>query len=180
MRDRSYFNHVALVAAATVLVAGVAGIVLAPGGGPVSSGHATTFVNLTISIDPANGLPRFTPANFTVAPGRVVVTIVDLDAVARWAGCTCRVTGTVGGVEYVNGTAVSVVPAGNVAHTFTVPSLGLNIIVPGQSVVRFSFETGAPGSFPWMCVAPCGAGADPYTTAPMGVPGYMAGTIQVA
>ena len=181
MKDRSYFNHVALLTAATVLVAGVAGIAFDPGVPPVAGGgHATTFVNLTIALDAANGFPRFTPANFTVAPGRVVVTIEDQDAVAQWTGCTCNVTGTLGGVEYVNGTAWSSVRAANVAHTFTVPSLGLNVLIPGQSVVQFSFETATAGSLAWMCIAPCGAGSDPYTSPPMGVPGYIAGTILVA
>ncbi|MCI4317023.1 MAG: DoxX family protein [Thermoplasmata archaeon] len=148
-----------------------------------ASGTSTTgpvsFVNLSVSVDPVNGWPQYTPANFTIPVGRVVITIVDHDAPMNWTGCPCPVSGTVGGMEMINGTAVSLVPAANVAHSFNIPVAGVQVLSPGLSVVQFSVDFTRSGPYLWYCIVPCGVGADPYSTAPMGVSGYMAGTITV-
>lgn len=137
------------------------------------------FVNLTVTIDPQNGWPRFSPANFTVPHGRIVFTIVDHDLPMNWTACPCPVHGTVNGMEAINGTGVSVVSSGNVAHTFNIPVLGLQILSPGQSVVQFTVDILGGGRYIWYCFAPCGTGGDPYNSAPMDVPGYMTGTMTV-
>lgn len=181
MRDQTFFNWIATASAVVVMVAGLAGMVLAPGSGPtVRHTATTTYVNLTIALDRSSGLPRFSPANFTVGVGRVVITIFDRDLAASWAGCPCTVAGTEGGVEQVNGTPLSHLDPSNVAHTFTVGSLGLNVLSPGGSTVEFAFDVTGAGTYVWECLAPCGEGSDPYTGAPMGVAGYMSGTITVA
>ncbi|EQD42379.1 hypothetical protein B1B_14079, partial [mine drainage metagenome] len=110
---------------------------------------------------------------------RVVFTITDRDAPMNWSGCPCSVGGTLGGIEYINGTSVGRVPSSNVAHTFNIPDLGVQVLSPGQSVVQFTVDFTHAGTFAWMCMAPCGAGADPYTSPPMGTPGYMTGTLTV-
>lgn len=138
-----------------------------------------TFLNLSVVIDAVTGLPRYVPANFTVPLGELTVTIADHDAVAAWASCPCRVQGSVGDLELLNGSPVASVPTSNVAHTFSVPQLGLSIFSPGESVVSFTVWLNETGSFEWLCLAPCGQG-DPYTGPPMGVPGYMVGTLTVA
>ncbi len=51
--------------------------------------------------------------------------------------------------------------------------------LPGLSVIRFTVDLINPGSFGWFCVVPCGAGANPYSSPPMGVPGYMTGTMTI-
>ncbi|EQD62823.1 hypothetical protein B1A_09406, partial [mine drainage metagenome] len=148
----------------------------APGASTPTTAPAHLY--LAIVINPENGMPQYTPANFTVPTGLVVVTINDTDSPMNWSGCLCRVQGTVHGVEYLNQTPYALFPSTNVAHTFTVPALGLNVPSPGQSVVTFTLDLLNPGEFTWFCMAPCGShGA---TGAPMGTPGYMTGTMTVA
>jgi len=151
------------------------GTTSSPGGpGPVA------YENLTVSLNPGNGWPQYTPANFTVPAGRVVFTITDLDSSMNWTQCPCVVSGTDNNVELVNGTATHVVPSSDVAHSFNIPNLGLAVYSPGQSVVKFTVDLVNAGTFVWFCVVPCGAGANPYTTPPMGTPGYMTGTMTVS
>jgi len=82
-------------------------------------------------------------------------------------------------VEYINGTPVGRVPATNVAHTFNIPALGLQALTPGQSTVQFTIDVLHTGQYTWYCFAPCGTGANPYNTPPMGTTGYMTGTMTV-
>lgn len=137
------------------------------------------YENLTINLNSSNGWPYFTPANFTIPTGLTVFTIIDNDMPMEWSACLCEVHGTVRGIETINGTNVSGVSASNVAHSFVVPNLGIAVYSPGQSVVRFTVDITNPGTFIWLCTAPCGAGSDPYSTPPMGTPGYMTGTMTV-
>ena len=150
----------------------------ASSGPPLVSGPVQ-YVNLSINIDPNNGWPQYSPANFTIQPGTIVVTIVDNDSPMYWDGCPCSVTGTVGGVERVNGSVYDVVPPTNVAHSFNVPDLNLAVYSPGGNTTQFTVDITRTGEFVWLCVVPCGTGTDPYNTPPMGVPGFMTGTIRV-
>jgi uncharacterized membrane protein YphA (DoxX/SURF4 family) len=140
---------------------------------------AVSYENLTVILNPNNGWPQYLPANFSVPTGTVVFTITDYDSPMNWTPCTCVVTGTDRNVELVNGTPVHFVSTDNVAHTFNVPNLGLAVYSPGLSVVQFTVDLINPGTFTWYCLAPCGTGTDPYTTPPMGVAGYMTGTMTV-
>jgi hypothetical protein len=137
------------------------------------------YVNLTISINPLNGWPQYSPANFSVPAGTVVFTITDQDSPMNFTPCPCVVTGTERSIELINGTPVHFVSSSNVAHSFGIPNLGLNVYSPGLSVVQFTVDLINPGSFEWFCFVPCGAGPDPYSTPPMGVAGYMTGTMTV-
>jgi hypothetical protein len=191
MEDRTFFNSVALVAAAIVLVSfgvGYLGSALAPRATPSGPGTGTaapgsgapTVIYLTINANPITGTPQYTPANFTVPRGTVQFVITNYDVGDNWSGCTCRVSGTVGNVEQINGVTYSEVPSSDVSHTFTIPSLGENVAVPGESTVTFAIQFTSGGYFTWLCNAPCGAGDNPATTDPMGEAGFMAGTITVA
>jgi hypothetical protein len=146
-------------------------------GSPLPTGP-TTYENLSINIAP-NGWPQYTPANFTLHEGLVEFTIVDNDSPMNWSGCPCAVQGTVGGVEYINGTPIHIVSPDNVAHSFNVPDLNLAVYTPGGTTLRFTVDITRTGEFVWFCVVPCGTGADGYTTPPMGVPGFMTGSITV-
>lgn len=137
------------------------------------------YVNLTVSLNATTGWPQYAPANFSVAPGLIEFTITDRDAPMNWSRCPCPVAGTIGGVEYINGSPYARVPAANVAHTFNVPQLGVQVLSPGGSVVQFEIDVTQAGDYTWFCLAPCGAGSDPYSTPPMGVPGYMTGTMTI-
>lgn len=143
--------------------------------GGSSSGPVDMYI--TIQINPVTQWPQYSPANFSVPLGVVDFTIVNYDIPANFTGCQCNVTGTIGGVEEVNGTTYSLVPSSNVAHTFTVPALGINILNPGLSTITFAVDFATAGTYTWLCMMPCGSNG--YTGAPMGVPGYMTGTITV-
>jgi hypothetical protein len=182
MKDETYFNLVGVIMALAVVIGfGVAAFtgVLGSNGpsGSASPPAQTSYVNLTIELNNTTGAPQYLPANFTVPTGTVVVTIVDGDVAGSWPGCACQVTGTVGGTETVNGSAVSSVNSSNVAHTFSIPSLGLNVLSPGGSTVQFTMYVTTSGDYTWWCMAPCGS--DGYSGFPMDVPGYMTGTMSV-
>lgn len=152
---------------------------VSPSTGSGAANGPVHYVNLTIVLNGTNGWPQYVPANFTVPVGIALFTITDQDAPVNWSACDCVVRGTIGGTELFNNTTVRTVPSTNVAHTFTVPPLGLNVLSPGNATIQFRVNLQGPGSFTWFCLAPCGAGSDPYGTAPMGVPGYMSGTMTV-
>ncbi len=180
MKDSEWFTSVALVAALLIVVTGGIAASTAGSSGPSAPPVAATvsYLNLTIQINGTTGMPQYTPANFSVPRGEVIVRIVDQDFPASWPGCSCNVTGTQGNVESVNGSApTSSLSWSNVAHTFSVPSLGINVLSPAQSTVTFALWLNQTGSYPWMCEDPCGSNG--YTGAPMGMPGYMAGTMTV-
>ena len=90
-----------------------------------------------------------------------------------------------GGTETVNGKPVSSVGNGQLAHTFTIPSLGINAPLPvasmnGPTTVRFTFRAPAvPGTYQWLCVTPCGTG--PYgISGAMNSNGWMRGQLIVS
>jgi hypothetical protein len=178
MADQNFFNVTTAIVLLLVFVVG--GLALSAEGtgspAPTAPG-AVSYLNLTIDLNATTGWPQYSPANFTVAAGEVRVTITDHDAAMPWPGCTCNVTGTVGGLETINDTSVSELSSSNIAHSFDVPSLGINVLSPGGSVVAFTLFLNQSGTFTWFCEAPCGA--DGYTGAPMGVSGYMTGTMSV-
>ena len=114
-----------------------------------------------------------------------------------------KVTGTIGGVEYVNGQPVSELNSWsgcNVQHTFTMAGLGINVPIASpttlkennnlcgtspctsgpRQVVTFSFMTPAKGgTFRWQCIVPCGGGYLDGNGGPMATPGYMSGQMEV-
>jgi hypothetical protein len=139
---------------------------------------------------------------FTLPAGsKIDMTILAYD------GCTPlrnqvfgHVTGTAGGVAYVNGKPVSNINSWsgcNVGHTFSIPQLGVNVPMATPSVtatlcgtspctsgpkevVQFSFNTPrAGGSFLWQCRVPCGGGFLDGFGGPMQTIGFMTGTITV-
>jgi hypothetical protein len=137
------------------------------------------YLYLTIAINPVNGDPQYSPANFSVPRGEVQVIINNYDAGEPWLGCACTVTGTAGNLEYVNGTPAHTIDPQAVSHTFTIPSLGLNVVLPPTSVVTFTLWANQTGTYQWLCMMPCGAGDDPSSSPPMGDAGWMAGALTV-
>lgn len=138
--------------------------------------------------------PAYIPSAFTIpAHSRVDFTITNFDgATPLPSDIFAKVSGTVGNVISVEpltvtdpnasgkATSVAQVDPKQVGHTFTAPGLGnLNVPVLGTSRVRFAIDTGAPGTFAWQCLDPCGSGPD-GTGGGMKAEGYMRGTITVA
>ena len=99
-----------------------------------------------------------------------------------------KVLGTIGGSETINGKTASSLANKDVSHTFTVPSIGLNLVIPvatsskrdgiQPAVVTATFETSKTGTFAWHCYAPCGSGSDGMG-GPMVMAGYMTGDVVI-
>jgi heme/copper-type cytochrome/quinol oxidase subunit 2 len=71
-------------------------------------------------------------------------------------------------LSYVQG---QMVPLLAVGHTFTVPALGVNIPIPPDTIITFTYTFSKPGVYEYLCEIPCGGG--------MGRPGYMVGYVIV-
>lgn len=188
---------VAIAVAAAVTLLTVLAIVGAPGPSSVSqAGRSTTPDGVLLDIlpvrpgGPAENYAAYTPSTMVSAPADSLVSVTirnfDLDATPLPAGSPyVRVQGTVGGVAYADGVAYSSLALMNVAHTFTVPALGLNVPIPGHSSTRkryvtvtFQMRTGKAGAYAWRCFAPCGDGPDGQAGA-MADDLYMRGTLVV-
>ena len=103
-----------------------------------------------------------------------------------------KVTGTVGNNMYtINSTVasmsdpsmqwgknVSSVPVDTLAQTFSIPSLGINVPVPGGDMVTTYLYFNETGVFTWLCLTPCGLGPSGGNGA-MTAPGWMQGQINV-
>ncbi len=103
-----------------------------------------------------------------------------------------KVTGTVGGTVYlVNGTSaagmdtsqhwgqnVTSVPGAMLAHTFSIPQLGINIPVVGGDLEIAYLSLNQTGTFQWICLTPCGFGPTGMQGA-MSAPGWMEGQVTV-
>jgi len=178
------------------VVAGIAGGVRAAADQLTSAkapvvDHATVTESMQIEtgkMDGHPGWPRYTNRSLTVREGETVtlrITSFD-DGTAPLTGAQMMydaVQGTVGGIETVDGKAVSSVPNADVAHTFTVVGLGLNMPVPaaptgGSVTVVARFVAERAGTFVWQCYAPCGSGENSMG-GPMSTMGWMEGTVRV-
>jgi heme/copper-type cytochrome/quinol oxidase subunit 2 len=130
---------------------------------------------------------------FLPAHTLIQLTIVSYDTPT--AGSTDmegKVTGTVGGTVYlVNGTTamgmnvsqrygqnVTSVPGAMLAHTFSIPALGINIPVVGGDLEIAYLRIDQTGTFQWLCLTPCGFGPTGVQGA-MSTPGWMEGQVTV-
>ena len=141
---------------------------------------------ITGKMDGKKGWPEFAPAFWSVPQNSKVELIIHSydDGGAGVTGPNLNVKGTIGNVEYVDGKAVKGFGKNNVAHTITIPQLGLNIPIPPRSakekfvtVVAY-FNVAKPGNYTWQCMAQCGSGASGWGGA-MSTPGWMKGTLNV-
>ena len=134
--------------------------------------------------------PMYTPDANLVVPAHTLVTVTIIN---RDLGDTTMspnspyalVTSVTDGMARVDGSPYSKLDPAKVAHTFTIPRMGVNVPIPGDSAtgqssltVTFSFMTGADGVFDWRCMDPCGNGPSGWE-GPMATPGQMMGTLTV-
>ena len=96
-----------------------------------------------------------------------------------------KVQGTVGNIALAEGNIYSALPISKVAHTFSIPQLGINVPIPGDapkganySSVTFTFHIDKAGTYVFRCFDPCGTGASGWM-GPMLTKGYMVGTLTV-
>lgn len=108
--------------------------------------------------------PAFSPGDVRVSAGRtVVLTIKEYDDMATALPDGSPYNKVMGGTEVANGKAVTTVSNNQIAHTITIPSLGINIPLPkapegGVTTVTFTFKAPAAGTYKWFCLTPCGNG----------------------
>jgi hypothetical protein len=151
----------------------------------------TATLNLTILATKAgtNDGPAFSNTDITLPAHAIIhVTIDDQDPGDTDMPGTSpflTVTGTDGNTATIDGVPYAALDAKKVAHTFTIPRLGLNVPLPGDApaghkdnIVTFTFRTGAPGTYVFQCFDPCGSGASGME-GPMASMGYMMGHVTI-
>ncbi len=172
-------------------------LVSRPGPAPAGATVTESMRIETGAMDGHPGWPLYTSATGALLPGVawtvhqdgiVVIKITSYDdGTAPLMGVQAQlydhVRGTLGGTELVDGKTVAWVPNQQIAHTFTVPALGLNLPVPaaptgGTVTVVARFTPERAGVFVWQCYAPCGS-ADSGMGGPMSTMGFMEGKVRV-
>jgi nitrous oxide reductase len=71
-------------------------------------------------------------------------------------------------VQYTQGETISHLA---ISHNLAIPDLQVNIPIPPDTMVVFTYTFSTPGVYSYLCTTPCGAG--------MGLAGYMNGYIIV-
>ena len=85
-------------------------------------------------------------------------------------------TMTSSGIQVRGAETVGSLPAGEISHTFTIPSLGINVPVGTSSTEVVYFTVESSGTYAWFCMTACGGGADGLSGA-MSTPGWMTGSL---
>jgi hypothetical protein len=169
--------------------------------GVVGTGAHPTWVSYQVQT-PKTGKWVHTTLWQLPAHTRIDVTIYQFDSGSplrnqQWG----RVTGTIGGEARLDGKTFRVLNAyqQTVGHTFTVPSLGINVPLRGNKTtqkgfctrgpcspttnlhhtITFSFTTPGPGNYHFQCFIPCGAGRYAGNGTAMQTLGYMGGFLEV-
>ncbi len=108
--------------------------------------------------------PAFAPSELSVPAGAtVVLTVKEYDPGNTALAENSPYNAVQGGTETVDGNAVTSVANDQIAHTITIPQLGINIPLPkapdkGFTTIVFTFKApSAAGSYEWKCMTPCGA-----------------------
>jgi hypothetical protein len=71
-------------------------------------------------------------------------------------------------LQYTQGQTISKLP---ISHTFSIADLQVNIPIPADTMVVFTYTFSTPGVYTYICTTPCGPG--------MGLRGYMLGYVIV-
>ena len=168
---------------------------LARGISPVALAASATTRHVALDIMPAKpggpaaNWPAYIASTPLTVPANTVVTVTirnfDLgDAALVSDSPLAKVQGTINGAASVDGQQYRALDAAKVAHTFTIPQLGLNVPIPGDApnnasylTITFSFRTGSAGTYTFQCFAPCGT--DNGFGGPMASMAYMKGTLTV-
>ncbi len=151
--------------------------------------HLTIIAPMTMADNTTMG-PMYIPTTTLTAPAHTLVTMTiinqDLgDTPLPPNSPYSTVTGVTNDTAQVDGMPYTQLDTTKVAHTFTIPELGVNVPIPGDSAtgqssltVTFTFITGSAGTFVWRCMDPCGTGPSGWA-GPMAMPGQMMGTLTV-
>ena len=133
---------------------------------------ANTLIKLTI-VNYDDGNASLTSDQYANVQGTIngTMTFANNDNVNSSQGAN--------GIVLNGGETVAEVSPDLIAHTFTIPTLNLNIPVPVNSTVMAYFRTGTAGTYAWYCETACGAGSSGLLGA-MDEPGWMTGKVKVA
>jgi heme/copper-type cytochrome/quinol oxidase subunit 2 len=159
----------------------------------MDTGWNSTMAQPQFTVLGPNGLQS--SANIPL-PAHTLIQLTIISYDTPTAGSTDqegKVMGTVGGVVYmINGTTamgtsvtppygtnVTSVPGDMLAHTFTIQQLGINIPVVGGNTAIAYLYLNETGTFPWVCLTPCGFGPTGMQGA-MSTPGWMEGNVTVS
>lgn len=152
-----------------------------------------TSINLTIVAQKPGGSidgPAYIPNTNLAVPAHSLVTITIVnndpgDTALPDNSPFTKVQGVVGGAALFDGTPYTYLSPDKVAHTFTIPGLGVSVPIPGDIPaghkgisVTFTVQTGAAGLYYWQCMDPCGSDPNGWG-GPMSATGYMRGAFTV-
>ena len=174
-----------LFAAVYGVAVGSAGRAAPSPAAPIGTGPDYVYlsINANPDISPSTA-DQYEPANFTVPSHTLLIfEITNYDTGENPVSpAFARVNGTLGSSAFLNGSSAGVhlMPAGQVAHTFSFvrgPYAGFNVpvLAAGNSTpttVLFSVYFNDTGSFIWNCMAPCDSWSMAHS-------GYMTGTMTV-
>lgn len=140
---------------------------------------ANRLINLTIiNYDDGPAAPLGPPNATSLSYYNVSGTVGDVMQIVNNTNVNSSQPST-GNISISGGETVSNLPEGGASHTFTVPSLNLNIPIPPSSVIHAQLYITHTGNFYWQCEAPCGSGVDGWGGA-MATAGWMTGTVVVS
>ena len=117
--------------------------------------------------------PAMAPSDVTFAKGdNVVLTIKEYDDAPTALPAGSPYNAVAGGTMTLDGVAATTVSNENIAHTFSIPALGINVPLSKApegkfSTTVFTFKVDKAGTYTWRCFTPCGGD-------PKGMGGSMA------
>ena len=129
--------------------------------------------------------PAMAPSDLTFAKGdTVVLTIKEYDSAPTALPAGSPYNAVAGGTMTLDGAAATTVSNENIAHTFSIPDLGINVPLAKApegkfSTTVFTFKVDKAGTFTWRCFTPCGG--DPKGMGgSMATKGWMQGNVIVS
>lgn len=133
---------------------------------------AHRLIKLTI-INYDDGPADLTSPQYATVSGTQnnTVTVISNDVVNSSQGPS--------GIQIKGVQNVTSMSADNIAHTFTIPQLGINIPVEPSSTVVAYLTINQTGTFSWFCQTACGSG-DTGLEGAMSTPGWMTGSAVVS
>ena len=106
--------------------------------------------------------PAMAPSDLKFAKGdNVVLTIKEYDDAPTALPDGSAYNAVAGGTMTVDGVAKTAVANADIAHTFSIPELGINAPLAkakegGFTTMVFTFKAGKAGTYTWRCLTPCG------------------------
>ncbi len=149
------------------------------GGATYDAFVISSYANGTVPKPATNATgPGPNDNNITVqagAPVTFVITNIDTAVLMNFTGPVSTdfivyndtASGQVAS-HYTAGQSISSLP---ISHTFTIQSLNVNIPIPPDTVITFTYTFSTPGVYKYFCETPCGPG--------MAIAGYMIGYLIV-